>query len=134
MLLVKASPKPSKIHGLGLFAEEDIMPFTTVWRFMAGDCRHAIKDIELWHPKAKEWIWQHGYINPDNPDFIVACGDHSIYMNFASPANTALGGETDGEVDLIALTYIIAGHEITVPYSSDADAERKMKPLHLKRR
>jgi hypothetical protein len=127
MLLVKASPRPSAIHGIGLFADEDIRPGTIVWSFGGEDCRHAIKDVNLWHAKAQEWIWMHGYINPRQPGFLVSCCDDSIYMNFANPANTALGyPHVDGEYSLVCLRYIIRGHEITVPFESDADACRKM--------
>lgn len=127
MLRVKASPRPSVIHGIGLFADEDIRAGTLVWSYGEVDCRHTIKAVELWHAKAREWIWMHGYINPDRRDCIVACGDDSIYMNFAKEANTAIGNPIiDGEYSLICLRYIIKGQEITVPFVSDADAARKM--------
>ncbi len=126
MLLVPASPRQSPIHGIGLFADEDIIAGTIVWAYGGGDMRHEIKLVNLWHQAARDWAWQHCYINPDTPDVMVLCGDDAIYMNFAQHPNTCVGPEVDGEATLICTNYIIKGQEITVPFASDADAQRKM--------
>lgn len=36
MLLIPATPRPSTIHGIGLFADAPIPKGTVIWRFSPG--------------------------------------------------------------------------------------------------
>jgi SET domain-containing protein len=131
MLTVPTSVRRSKIHGLGLFSEGEIKAGMAVWTFneildqrinrfhQEGFCKLAIRAL-----------LNYGYINPDEPEFIVLCGDDARFMNFGDPANTVVGPKDHtGEYILLAARDIHHGEEITVPFDSDADAARKLAVL-----
>lgn len=128
MLCVPTSVRSSDIHGLGLFSEGEIIEGSIVWKFnpvldQKLD-RYYLKDFNGLAARA---VWHYCYINPDEPSFLVLCGDDARFMNFDEPSNTKIGPrDHSGEYLLLAARLIRPGEEITVPYDSDADATRKM--------
>lgn len=135
MLLVRAKVKPSDIHGLGLFAAEDIPKGTVVWIY---DPRHdqrfftqSVLDPgnKTYPPQFKEALLKYGYINRLNQSETILCCDDARFMNFATPTyefNLELGKQYCGEERLVARRDIKAGEELTVPVESDFDAPRKL--------
>lgn len=130
MLTVKTFVGPSKIHGLGCFAAEDIGRGFVVWRFdQLIDKRVCLQDIRKicgYPPAFFQFLKHHGYVNQKRPDYYVLCSDHAMWMNFDTQANLAMGEEWCGEDVLVADRYIEAGEELTVPLESDEDATRKL--------
>lgn len=92
-----------------------------LWSYAPPDSRMPVK-------AAKMADLHYGYINPDNPDWLVVCGDMAKWWNFggnSGPGDTRSGGECD----IIALRNMAAGEELLITADSDADASRKLGPL-----
>lgn len=121
MMRCAVDVRPSDIHGLGLFARAPIPSGTVVWEFAAGDSRVPVAT-------ADGATLHYGYINPENPEYVVVCGDDARYWNFAPDANC---GEAEApsrvrEARIVALRDIAVGEELTITLSSDADSARKL--------
>ncbi len=125
MMQVAASVRRSRVHGLGLFAEQPIAKGSILWRYDNGDRRVPLAT-------ATDEQKHFGYVNPRLPDFLVVCGDHSCYWNFplaSEPANAGEGWDDgSGEAVIIALNPISAGDELLIATTTDADAARKLSP------
>jgi hypothetical protein len=121
MLLVDIAVRRSPIHGLGLFALKDIPKGTDLWEFSPPDSRIAISE-------ANSNDFHFGYINPENPDFVVGCGDFSKFWNFGIYCPNC--GPSDkkrlGEYVIIALVDIGTGDELLISTKSDFDSKRKL--------
>lgn len=127
MLLVSTEVKPSPIHGLGLFSTCGVKEGTVVWRVNWKIDQSITKNYVAGLPECvAAQIRKYSYVNPDEPDLYVLCGDDARFMNFGIPANLKLGKVMDGEHELIAVRDIMQGEEITCPVESDADAEVKL--------
>ncbi len=123
MLLVKTRIGPSKIHGIGVFAEELIKQGQTVWVFDARvDARVDFSDLPTFPPPMRAFLRKYGYDEMyEGRRTIVLCGDHARHVNHADEPNL-LDGETD-----VAARDIEPGEEITCNYYTfDLDAERKL--------
>jgi len=128
MLLVKASAKPSALHGLGVFAVEFVPKGTPIWRFEPGFDRSFTQDqFDALPPLAQAHLRQHSY--PDAAGNWILSGDLTIFMNHSSPPNTgALPGARE-PVTTVALRNIQAGEELTCDYYAfDGAAEKKLGP------
>jgi len=123
MFLVKTRIGPSKIHGIGVFAEERIAKSQMIWVFDARiDVRVPISDLPTFPPPMRAFLRKYGYEEMhDGRRTIVLCGDHARHVNHADEPNV-----TDGEADLAARD-IERGEELTCNYHTfDLDAERKL--------
>lgn len=125
-MLVDVIVANSRIHGKGLFARQDIAAGSILWMFLDGDSRTP-------KAEASEEVMHFGYINPQNPDFVVVCGDCARYWNFGldGAANCGCSDtiEENGECAIIALRDIAMGEELLITVDSDADACRKLGEL-----
>mgnify|MGYP006276071057 CR=1 FL=1 len=127
-LLVPHRLAPSAIHGTGLFAADDLAEGTVLWRYEQGlDSRCRLSDL----PVAEQLQRLHfGYINPLAPQWVVICGDDACFWNFpavGSAANAIPSAEVwQGEAVITAARAIVAGEELLIDPSSDADYFRKI--------
>lgn len=130
MLWVDVEIKPSRVHGYGCFAKNDISKGTLIWSFSRIFDRYISEHVRKRATiQEQEKLFERGYVNRTYPDDIVMCGDEAQFLNFPVPpeeANIELGGVVDGQDVLIARREIKAGEELTVPPESDADYERKI--------
>ena len=84
MLTIKASAKPSKIHGIGLFADQDIPSGTVMWRFDPNiDKSFSEYDLNRLDIKEKGFILGHAYHSITSKRWILA-GDDACYANHSS--------------------------------------------------
>jgi len=124
MLLIDVAVRRSPIHGLGLFALNDIPKGTELWAFLPPDSRIPISE-------ADSNDLHFGYINPENPDFVVKCGDLSRFWNFG--IHYANCGPSEhrrlGECVIIALVDIGTGDELLISTESDFDSNRKLSNI-----
>jgi hypothetical protein len=123
MLLIRASVRPSPIHGLGCFTEERISAGQVVWIFDARiDTRVAIADLPTLPGSARDFLLAYRYEEMHEGErTIVLCGDHAKYMNHSDAPNL-IDSETN-----IAARDIEAGEELTCNYYTfDLDAHRKL--------
>lgn len=121
MMRVPVMVGPSAIHGHGLYATRDIAAGEIVWEFALGDSR-----LPWSESSAKQRHF--GYVNPAAPAWLVICGDAARWWNFALAANCeeAAPPSATHEAPLRAARAIACGEELTVTFTSDADAARKL--------
>ncbi len=89
MLLVSTELRPSGIHGLGLFALEDIPKGTVIWRFQVGfDTVISLELLATLPPCQQTFVRHYGYLSAQRPNAYVMCNDDSRFMNHTEPSNT----------------------------------------------
>lgn len=111
MLVVKSYVAPSKIHGLGLFADEPISRGTVVWRFDSEWDRVYHRDIvDLLPEPARNHLLTYGYFDGDE---IVLCADNGKYFNHSQDPNVEA---SSGRGCDVALRDIQPGEELTADY------------------
>ncbi|NBD10704.1 MULTISPECIES: SET domain-containing protein [Corallococcus] len=116
MLRVKTSVKPSRIHGLGLFAEEPIARGAVVWTFDAPvDQRFGPGDVARMSAAAKAFLSRYAYCEHGA---LVLCGDHARFMNHSDAPNC---GNDATRTATVALRDIAPGEELTDDYGAMED-------------
>jgi SET domain-containing protein len=127
MLIVRASVKSSRLHGLGCFTNEDIKKGQVVWRFDERiDIRLPFSKLQSLPQPVQEFLHVYGYTEMyAGEKTIVLCGDHAKHMNHSSNPNLLEAGDPLGSN--VAARDIKAGEELTCDYYAfDMDAaERK---------
>ena len=124
MLLVKTKLKLSKIHGIGLFADENIKKGQIVWK-KNKNCSYVIFSEKEWRelkrktsPESFKQIRNYTYkYNRDGKYY--CCLDDTRFMNHSSKPNIVenkLGND-------IALRNIKKGEEILIDYETFFDPE-----------
>lgn len=127
MLTVYTRIDRSIIHGLGCFADQYIKRGSVVWHFDPKIDNKIPSWMTVNMPEAaRNFVWNAGYVNPENDRYIVLCGDNARFLNFEEEPSLYLGGKIEGENALIASRHLVPGDELTVGFDSDADAGRKL--------
>ncbi|MBI2514707.1 SET domain-containing protein [Candidatus Wolfebacteria bacterium] len=128
MLLVKTKIGPSKIHGIGLFADEFIPKDTPTWEFTPGfDVILTEEDVSKLPPLARGAFLHYCYKDLDWNKYIL-CSDDGRFMNHADDPSTGYIPAIS-EWD-IALRDIQLGEELTYNYiKEDGDYKRKFKVI-----
>lgn len=87
MLTVRASAKPSKIHGIGLFADEKIPKGTVTWKFDPRfDLMFNVKEVEKMPDYQIEMFERVGFISKKTNKYIYSIDD-SRFCNHSSKQN-----------------------------------------------
>jgi len=87
MLLVKTKVKESKIHGKGLFADQNIKKGQIIWKFNPLiDRKIPRKKLAKLPIFVQRYIKYYSYLN--NKDEFVLCGDGARYINHSDNPNT----------------------------------------------
>jgi len=112
MFLVRTYLAPSRIHGIGVFAGEDIAAGQAIWRFTAPVDQVIPFNVFEALPRAQRefldiYTYESSYFGPG----LVLNGDHARFLNHAGQPNTDNSGETT-----LAARAIAAGEEITCDY------------------
>jgi uncharacterized protein len=116
MLRVKTSVKPSRIEGLGLFAEERIPKGMVLWSFDPFlDQRFWPGEVARMSASAKAFLARYAYCDRGT---LVLCGDHARFMNHSPEANC---GSDSTRTLTIALRDIEPGEELTDNYATMED-------------
>jgi len=113
MFIVSNYVKSSPIHGIGVFAGEDIPIGSLVWEYVTGfDQEIGIDNLPT---VIQQYIKDYG--NVVKPGSYLICGDNARFMNHSDSPN--ISGANDKNY---ALRDIMKGEEITVDYR-DFDTE-----------
>jgi SET domain-containing protein len=111
MLLVKTKIRPSKIAGVGLFADECIPKGALVWKFSST--------VDIAEPSESGDLY-HAYISKQTGRRITP-GDDAKYINHSTTPNLDTRYESGIEEDInFALRDIRAGEELTIDYTTFA--------------
>ncbi len=87
ILLVKTKLDVSRIHGIGLFADEFIAEGTVIWKFHELiDLRFAGEQIELLAESARKQIQKYSY-RENHSGLYVLCGDDARFFNHSENPN-----------------------------------------------
>ncbi len=114
MLLVKTKIKFSKIHGIGLFADEFIKKGTVIWKYQPKfDQVISESDFNNLPELAKQKII---FSDIKDGDSYVILGDDSRFFNHSETPNTIGVESEDGFGNTLAKEDINAGVELTADY------------------
>jgi len=127
MLLIKTQVRPSKIHGMGLFADAFIRKGTPTWTFLEGfDLRLPAAILDKLSEPAREQFLKYSYLDMKR-DVYELCSDDARFFNHSDTPNTrSTQLETGEDVD-VATRDIDPGEELTCDYRTfDADWKGKL--------
>ena len=124
MLLVKTKIGPSKINGIGLFADQFISKGTLVQKFMPGfDLIISEGETQKLSEPAREQFLKYAYKTKDGK--YILCFDDTRFLNHSGNPNLTSNDPVE-EID-IAARDIQKDEELTVNYKEfDADFDYKM--------
>ena len=127
MMLVKTRVGISSIHGMGLFAVENIPVATPIWRFHDGfDQEFTLDQLAQLPLTTREHVRWFGFMDKESGHWLLS-GDHACFMNHAANPNTGTPQEAQSAIITVARRDIAAGEEITCDYFSfDAEASQKL--------
>lgn len=116
MLLIKTKISLSKIHGIGLFADQFIQKGTPLWEFTPGFDLKVDKNKLSDIPKAsKKHFLKYAYLNLSTNKYVL-CVDDARFWNHSEKPN-CLTVDSDGEEGVdIAARDIQQGEELTINY------------------
>jgi uncharacterized protein len=126
MLIIKTKLGPSKIHGVGVFADEFIPKGVTVWVFFPGLDLEIDKEQLSEYPRiAQDYIKKYAYLSRKSGKYVM-CFDNCRFTNHSYDPNTAEVENYPGEAPDYALRDIQKGEEITINYQIiDGDFEKE---------
>ena len=112
MFVVKTKLGQSRIHGVGVFAEEDIPKGAIVWKLHDGfDFSFHEERLNELEAVTREQLLRYSYKDKFNPGWYVHCAGHAVFINHSYSPNTGSAGAVE-----IALRDIKAGEELTSDY------------------
>lgn len=117
MMLVKTEKRQSAIHGIGLFAAQDIPEGTPTWRFIAGIDQAIHPDVVARLPEASRFTFlTYAYLDIKTGLYVL-CADDARFMNHSEEPNVS-GDYTLDEVFGVdvAARDIQAGEELLCDY------------------
>ncbi|MBI2444601.1 MAG: SET domain-containing protein-lysine N-methyltransferase [Candidatus Magasanikbacteria bacterium] len=131
MLLVKTKIGPSKIHGIGLFADEFIPKGKLMWRVEHDfDLEfEASQLVNLSAPSRAQFL-KYSYRHPKTGKYVLPFDDARFFNHADHPnINSVYPNGNNGECDVgIAAQDIMAGEELTCNYREfDADSVVKLE-------
>lgn len=118
MMLVRTSVKPSLLHGLGLFAADDIPKGTHVWKYEPKfDLELTQQEMDALPEATRESVFNYVYKSNVTGNWIL-CSDDARFINHSRTPNlgtTQVTGEQ--ETRAVAARDIKAGEELTLDYA-----------------
>ena len=84
MLLIKTKLGPSKVHGIGLFADQFIPQGTITWKYDPEfDIAFSKKQIHRISQPARERFWEYAYFDKELNKYVL-CFDDLRFINHSS--------------------------------------------------
>ncbi len=125
MLLVKTRIGPSKINGIGLFADSFIPKGTLIWKFTPGlDIEITKDDLTKLPQQARDKLLHYCYLDKKTDKYVLGFDDDR-FMNHSNTPTTEDGNPYGYDGD-IAVRDIYEGEEITCDYKKeDGDYDGK---------
>lgn len=127
MLLVKTKIGQSKIHGIGLFADQFIKKGTMIWKFQPGfDLKIDKDELSKLSEPAREQFLKYAYLDFATHKYIL-CFDDSRFFNHSEDPNSLDVVSEDYECSIdVAGRDIEIGEELTCNYLDfDEDFDNK---------
>jgi len=112
MLLIKTKIGLSKIHGIGLVANQFIPKGKTVWKFTLGfDIKLSKQKLEKLPMPIKKQILNYTYLDQKTGKYIL-CGDDARFFNHSISPNTTHAYGKDKYGQTVAVKDIKKGEVI----------------------
>lgn len=127
MLLIPVELRPSRIHGMGVFAAAPIAASTVVWQFDRGvDHRHPAAWLKDQPPHVQAYVATYGVRSLDR-QFIYLAGDQTLFLNHSMTPNLVPRDDLlrNGEGVVVAARDIAKGEELTVNYGDIDGGDRE---------
>ena len=120
MMLVKTRLGRSAIHGIGLFADQDIPKGSRIWEFTHGFDQQIPRDqLEKIPEAARNDFLKYSYTSKKNGHYYILCCDDARFFNHSEDPNVISQPNGNGEEDLdVAARDIRRGEELTCDYRS----------------
>lgn len=113
MLLVKTKIGPSKVHGIGLIADQFIKKGAPVWRFTPGlDLKIDEKDLIKLPKLAQECFLHYCYHSVVDNTYVLPFDDARFFNHSKNPNTASIDIPDDKEGLEIALRDINPGEEL----------------------
>lgn len=114
MLLVKTKIEPSKVHGIGLFADQFIPKGTPIWEFTPGlDIKMTEDELQKLSEPSREQYVNYCYHSLVDNSYVL-CFDDSRFINHSKNPNMKSADSPKNEEGMdIALRDIEKGEELT---------------------
>ena len=126
MLLIKTKIGLSKIHGIGLVANQFIPKGKTVWKFTLGfDIKLSKQKLEKLPMPIKKQILNYTYLDQKTGKYIL-CGDDARFFNHSISPNTTHAYGKDKYGQTVAVKDIKKGEEIFVNYNYVPTSKAKL--------
>ena len=133
MLTVKTSARPSKIEGIGLFADERIQKGTVTWRFNPRfDILFDHAEVKQMPPEHRELIERYAYLSTTTGKYVYSIDD-SRFTNHSSVKNNidVVSALDEPETLGVANCDIEKGEEILVNYRAFDAHDENSKEEYL---
>lgn len=135
MLLIPTEPRPSPIHGIGVFAKVPVAAGDIVWQFDPGiDHRHPLAWLDTQPEHVRAYVKTYGVLSLDQRSIYLG-GDHTMFVNHSAMPNLVPRDELlrNDEGVVVAARDIAAGEELTIDYGTidGADRDKLAKGLPL---
>ncbi len=112
LLKVKTRIGQSAIHGIGLFAAEEVPAGTVIWQIEPPfDVFFDRASFERLPEIARQHVDKYSYWSPEHQAYVL-CGDDARFMNHSDTPNTSEGCDRC----TVAVRDIAAGEELTCSY------------------
>lgn len=112
MFIVQTYVAPSRIHGNGVFAAEDVAEGQSIWQFAPGLDLVVPFDVIAAMPKAfQDYMEMYAYVSPLVEGGMILSCDHAKFLNHSDQPNTIIRGHLT-----LARGAIRKGDEITCDY------------------
>lgn len=122
MLLVPTCLQPSSLHGLGIFALENISAGTRIWDFTPGfDLRWTHEEILAFPASTRPFFRQYTWKSKKSGLYCFASDDGRFFNHSDSPNCLSEHPEDQPESVVVAIRDIAAGEELTDNYASFED-------------
>lgn len=121
MILVKSKTRQSKIHGVGLFADEQIIKGTKVWEYTPWfDFSLTKEQVDKLSTASREQFLNYAYLSKDTGKYVL-CSDDARFFNHQKNPNVTCKipeyPKFDEDLECFAVRDIIKGEELTCDYS-----------------
>lgn len=126
MMLIQSKLKQSSIHGLGVFADENIKKGTIIWRFTPGfDLKFTKEQILSFPDKLQIYLYTYSWLSKKSALYCFA-SDNGKHFNHSDKPNTrSCYKDDEEEAIVIALRDIKKGEELFDDYNSFEDSYTK---------
>ncbi len=119
MLYVKTRIGPSKIHGIGLFANQFIEKGTVLWKFTPGfDLKFTKKEIKKFPKKIQGYLRPYMWLSKKSGKYCFASDDGKYFNHSKTPNALSTYYGNEEEVVTNAIRNIRKGEELTENYST----------------